>query len=204
MTVLLTRDITECELNVRAGDGRTVEGRVALFDTIIDTQDEKGRPIREVLRRGAFAQTIKSMGERLPLSLYHPQQIPHADQNIVGRSISWTEDSLGQRASFKIVKTNRGDEALEMVREGLIDQFSIGFLAVPSRTKITASGQRGVPALHERSEVNVRHIALVPGGAFGASAAVESIRGVVDADEFVGMKAAEQLLAFLAEITKPT
>jgi HK97 family phage prohead protease len=176
VTDLMTRVPTwACELVVRAGgDGRTIEGYIAPWDTEIMAPDERGRPIREVFRSGAFDRSFKQRGTRVPLTWYHPDpSSPFADQNIIGRAVDWTADGKGQRTAFRVVDTQRGDEALTMVREGLVAAFSVGFSPVPARTKVTRAADGML--LHERREVNLQHVALVPEGAY-PGAGVDMVR----------------------------
>jgi uncharacterized protein len=157
----------DSELEIRAGgDGRTISGLVAPWDIEITASGPGGQGvIREVLRRGALKQSINRRGTEIPLTFYHPEpQRPFADRNIIGKPIEWADSEAGQRATFRIVKTTKGDEALEMIREGLIKDFSIGFKGVEARTTVTK--ERGKPALYERYEVTLDHVALVPSGAY--------------------------------------
>lgn len=173
----------DAELEIRAGgDGRTITGLVAPWDFEIRASGPGGRGvIREVLRRGALNKSVNERGERIPLTFYHPDPSnPFADQGIIGRAINWQDSEQGQRASFRVAKTQRGDEALEMIREGLIADFSIGFKGVEARTNVQR--EAGREPLFERYEVNLEHVALVPNGAY-PDALVEQVRAEYDPDD---------------------
>lgn len=170
------------ELEIRAGgDGRTVTGLVAPWDIEITATGAGGRGvIREVLRQGALDKSVAERGDKIPLTFYHPDPTnPFADRGIIGRAIKWENSASGQRASFKVADTPRGNEALTMIREGLIADFSIGFKGVHDRTKVVQ--ERGKAPLYERYEVNLDHVALVPNGAY-PNALVEQVRAEFDPD----------------------
>ena len=182
MTELEIRTGWDAELEIRAGgDGRTVTGLVAPWDIEITASGPGGRGvIREVLRQGALNKSVAERGEKIPLTFYHPDPSnPFADRGIIGRAIKWEDSAAGQRASFRVANTQKGDEALEMIREGLIADFSIGFKGVQDRTKVVQ--ERGKAPLYERYEVNLDHVALVPNGAY-PNALVEQVRAEFDPD----------------------
>lgn len=170
----------------RAPDGQDdgshyVTGLIAPYDTEITASEIRGGktfPIREVIRRGAFRQTINRRGAGVPLQFYHPNPFDqYANQNIVGISTAWEDTPQGQRATFRMMKNGTAEEALELVREGLVSSMSIHAEAVQTSTKRT----NGKLPLMERTELNLKGVALVPQGAY-AAAGVEAVRAE-DIDE---------------------
>ena len=65
-------------------------------------------------------------------------------------------------------KTDRGDQVLELVRDGALDQLSIGFLSLKDNR--LASG------VVERIKAHLAEVSLVTFGAYGEMATVSALR----------------------------
>ena len=131
-------------------DGRTLVGIAVPFSTWTEIRDLYGTYEEQVLR-GAFARTIAERGpSRVKFLAQHDSAaFP------IGRTISLREDVNGLSAEFRVAQTPRGDEALQLVKEGALDGLSIGFR--PVRDSWSADGtQRTIleAALAEISLVN--------------------------------------------------
>ncbi len=151
------------DLEVRAdGDGRTVFGIAVPFDSPTEIR-EGGEEFTEVFRMGAFAQTINVGAERVKFLVNHDRigRLP------LGRAISLREDPSGLVGEFRVSQTREGDEVLELIRDGVLDAFSIGFR--PQRDKWNADR-----SFVERTEVHLSEVSTV---AFPAYAGAE-IAGV--------------------------
>lgn len=115
------------DLSVRAGtdgEGRTVSGMIVPFEKTATVNDGKG-PYREAFQRGAFEAALHNLGGnfgRVKLLSQH-----QARSNPLGRAEMLREDTAGLVGDFLVSKTRAGDEALELVRDGSIDSFSVGF-----------------------------------------------------------------------------
>jgi len=134
------------DLTVRADtEGRTVTGIVVPFGTVARVSDG-GKPYEEMFQRGAFAKTITERGDRVKLLLQHDHAEP------IGRATLLREDAAGLYGEFAVSKVGRGDEALELVRDRVIDSFSVGFAKVKHR-------QDGPVTV--RTEVALREASLV-------------------------------------------
>lgn len=115
------------DLSIRAdAAGRTVAGIVVPFDTVARVSDG-GKPYQERFQRGAFAKTITERGDRVKLLYQHDHAEP------IGRATLLREDPVGLYAEFKVSAVPAGDQALELVRDGVIDSFSVGFAKVKER-----------------------------------------------------------------------
>jgi HK97 family phage prohead protease len=94
-------------------EGRTFSGYASTFGNV----DAVG----DTIQRGAFAQSIS---ERLPA-----KQIKvlwqHSDP--IGLPSLMREDERGLYVEGVISKTRLGDEALELMKDGVVDRLSIGF-----------------------------------------------------------------------------
>lgn len=151
-------------LSIRAdGEGRTVAGIVVPFDTEARVSDG-GRPYTERFKKGAFARTIKHRGDRVKLLMQHDSGEP------IGRATLLREDSAGLYGEFRVSAVPPGDQALELVRDGVIDSFSVGF----------------APIQHERdgdvtvrTEVGLREASLVTFPAY-EDARVTAVRAYAD------------------------
>lgn len=142
---LSRRYFTPPDLEIR-GDGRTVYGIAVPFDTEAHVRDARGPAYREVFRQGAFAKTITESGGRVKLLINHDRErLP------IGKALELKEDRAGLIAQFRVSNTREGDEALELVRDGVLDAFSVGFIPVKHRGS----------ELVERLEVKLREVSVV-------------------------------------------
>jgi HK97 family phage prohead protease len=120
---VLTR-IAPTELEIRAeGDGRTVHGIVVPYDSPT-TITEARNTYTETFVRGAFndqANNPAAVG-RIKLLAQHKR-----DANPLGRAVELRDDPVGLVGAFRVSQTVAGDEALELIRDGALDAFSIGF-----------------------------------------------------------------------------
>lgn len=112
------------DLQIRS-DGRTIVGLAVPFSTPTEIQDHLGRYTEQILR-GAFARTIR---ERGPARVKFLAMHDHGSMPI-GRTVSLKEEPQGLVAEFRVADTPRGNEALQLVKEGALDGLSIGFRAV--------------------------------------------------------------------------
>jgi len=136
------------DLEVRTrGDGRTVFGVAVPFDRAATVDDGTG-PYRELFRKGAFTRTIRERGAKVKLLANHDRK-----SWPVGRAVSLTEDAAGLVGEFRVSATRQGDEALELIRDGALDAFSVGFAPIRDR--------RAVDGTVERLEVRLSEVSLV-------------------------------------------
>ena len=134
------------DLSIRADrEGRTVTGIVVPFDVEARVSDG-GQPYRERFRRGAFARTIQHRGDKVKLLMQHDHAEP------IGRATLLREDAAGLYGEFAVSAVPSGDQALELVRDGVIDSFSVGF----SPVRAERDGDVTV-----RTEVALREASLV-------------------------------------------
>lgn len=145
---LLERTLAHADLELR-GDGRTVYGIAVPFDRESTVNDGYGA-YREVFRNGAFTKTLHEGADRVKFYTNHG----HRQNKLpIGRALTLRQDAAGLVGEFRVSKTSDGDEALELVRDGVLDSFSVGFAKVKERAD--KSG------LVERTEVKLREVSLV-------------------------------------------
>jgi uncharacterized protein len=148
----LARRSSAADLEIR-GDGRTVVGIAVPF----------GQPARiggpngyaETFTHGSFTRTLTERGpERIKLlALHDDAALP------LGRLSVAREDRSGLYIEGRVSQTQAGDEVLELVRDGALDAFSIGF--VPVRDQWTQDRSAVT-----RQEVALREISIVAFPAF--------------------------------------
>lgn len=98
---------------------RTFKGYASTFGNV----DEVG----DIIEAGAFSKSIMERGpngtKQIKVLWQHNEPL--------GMPIHMEEDSKGLYVEGKISKTRLGDEALELMRDGVVDRMSIGF-SIPS------------------------------------------------------------------------
>lgn len=135
------------DLSIRAdGTGRTITGIVVPFDTVARVSDG-GRPYDEMHQRGSFQKTIAERGDRVKLLLQHDRNNP------IGKATLLREDAAGLYGEFSVSAIPAGDQAIELVRDGVLDSFSIGFAPVKSYKTSEGTVVRTENALRETSLV---------------------------------------------------
>lgn len=153
----------DSELEIRAeGDGRTICGICVPYDR--ETRIHPG--LVEVFRLGAF-EAVTRAAHRVKLLQGHDQQVLP-----LGKATTLREDKKGLYGEFRISKTDAGDQALELVRDGVLTNLSIGFQ--PLKDRKTETG------IIERIKAHLAEVSLVTFGAYGEAASVEAIREVIE------------------------
>jgi HK97 family phage prohead protease len=145
-------------LELRAnGDGRTIFGIAVPYNK----EQRITSTMIEVFRKGVFAEVIKA-----------PHRVKllrgHGENNVLGRATLLRETEEGLYAEFKISKTREGDEALELVKDGALDQLSVGFM--PIKNKKRPDG------VMERIKAHLAEVSLVTFGAYGELASITGMR----------------------------
>lgn len=113
------------DLEIRSSiEGRTIHGIVVPFGRSARVSDG-GPAYDEMFRYGAFTKTIAENGARVKLLSQHQQ-----GRNPLGRASLLREDTAGLYGEFTVSRTAAGDEALELVRDGALDSFSVGFAPI--------------------------------------------------------------------------
>ena len=145
-------------LELRAnGDGRTIFGIAVPYNK----EQRITSTMIEVFRKGVFSEVIKA-----------PHRVKllrgHGENNVLGRATLLRETDDGLYAEFKISKTREGDEALELVKDGALDQLSVGFM--PIKNKKRPDG------VMERLKAHLAEVSLVTFGAYGELAAITGMR----------------------------
>ncbi|WP_319454253.1 MULTISPECIES: HK97 family phage prohead protease [unclassified Mycobacterium] len=116
-----------------AVEGRTIHGIAVPYEqvtTIVERDDVTGQLIEfpEKFIYGSFARSIKERGHKVKLMVGHDlRKLP------VGRAAELHEERDGLHAAFAVSDTTVGNDLLTLVREGIVDSFSIGFTVIKER-----------------------------------------------------------------------
>jgi HK97 family phage prohead protease len=113
-------------------DERTFEGYAAAYGNT-DTDND-------IIEQGAFAKSIK---EAFPAKSIKVLWQHRADTPI-GIPLDMREDSKGLWVKSRISKTAKGDEALELMRDGVINRLSVGFSIPGGKSQIDGQGIRHI------------------------------------------------------------
>jgi uncharacterized protein len=108
-----------CEIRA-ASDSRILRGHAVVWDTL--SQDLGG--FKERFKRGAFSDFLSNGGDARALW-------NHEDWMILGRQSAGTlrliEDDIGLAFEIDVPNTSYGNDALESIRRGDVNQMSFGF-----------------------------------------------------------------------------
>ena len=145
-------------LELRANsDGRTIFGIAVPYNK----EQRITSTMIEVFRKGVFSEVIKA-----------PHRVKllrgHGENNVLGRATLLKETDDGLYAEFKISKTREGDEALELVKDGALDQLSVGFMPIKNKKR--------TDGVMERLKAHLAEVSLVTFGAYGELASVTGMR----------------------------
>jgi HK97 family phage prohead protease len=146
-------------------DGRTIVGIAVPFDDPTEIHQD-GRTFVETFKRGAFARTIRERGAaKVKLLSQHNDR-----SNPLGRLTVAREDAAGLYIEGRVSQTQAGDEALELVRDGALDAFSIGF-TVPPGGAVWSNRDRNVDIV----EAALREVSVVSFPAY-SNAVIQAVR----------------------------
>lgn len=112
-----------------------VEGRIFRGYAATWSPDSVG----DVIIKGAFAKTLSERADRVKILWQHADPI--------GRPVKMVEDDNGLYVEGMISKTRLGDEALELMRDGVVDQMSIGYSVPEGKSDVDAQGIRNIREL---------------------------------------------------------
>jgi uncharacterized protein len=168
-------------------DARTFEGYAAAYGNVDSDND--------IIEMGAFAKSIKEgfPAKRIKVLWQHKADMP------IGMPVDMREDSKGLWVKSKISRTAKGDEAIELMRDGVIDRMSVGFSIPGGKSTIDGQGIRHI------YEGKLFEYSLVTWPA-NDQAIITGVKTLKEMREFaendsLSAKARNELLAELASIT---
>ena len=98
---------------LKAASDNTIEGYAAYFGNV----DSYG----DIIEQGAFSKTLGENSRRVKVLWQHDINEP------IGKPIAMEQDSKGLYIKAKISMTDTGKKAMELMRDGVIDEMSIGY-----------------------------------------------------------------------------
>jgi uncharacterized protein len=126
-------------------DANSFRGMASVFNHLIDAYV----PTR--IKPGAFAKTLKENAKRIKVLYQHNPDWP------IGVPTRLEETADGLLIEAKVSQTERGKEALTLIRDGVITELSIGF--DPIRHEMVNEG--GIGHVRHVSEVRLWEISPV-------------------------------------------
>jgi HK97 family phage prohead protease len=106
---------------------RTIEGYAATWDLDL---------ANDIINKGAFTKTIDESFKNGRVKMLWQHDKP------LGMPSEMFEDDRGLYVKGKISRTQLGDEALELMRDGVVDRMSIGFSIPQNKSGFTDEGVR--------------------------------------------------------------
>jgi HK97 family phage prohead protease len=108
----LKREIKSFNFEVKATGDNEFEGYASVFRNVDS--------YRDVIEPGAFSKTIQE-NKRIKVLWQHDPMQP------IGRPTQMLEDNHGLYVKAKISDTTLGREAIQLMKDGVVDELSIGF-----------------------------------------------------------------------------
>lgn len=96
----------------------------------------------DIIARGAFAETLSSRADRVKVLWQHDQRTP------IGKPRVMREDDKGLYVESYIARTDKGNEALTLAQDGIIDSMSIGFTLSDDDYEYKDDGTRVIRSLN--------------------------------------------------------
>lgn len=144
-------------------DSGTITGTAAAYSTPI----QRGTGLQEMIKPGAFAKQLADPG-RVKILWQHDTR------SLIGRVHSFDDNPTRLGITAKIIESAhvpQAMEALALLREGMIDELSVGFDWVKFSESKAANGDMRIT--HETARL--REISLVTFGALGRKARVQTV-----------------------------
>jgi HK97 family phage prohead protease len=157
---VLFRSLGEADVEIRTVAGkRELRGIIVPFNTAqrIDSR------LTERFLPGVFRKQLAAP-HRIPLFRDHEMH----GGTLIGKALELREDAAGQYGAFRVAPTLAGDEALALVEDGALNQWSIGFREGQNR--------RAPDGTVERVSAILTETAIVLRGAYGDEAAIHEVR----------------------------
>lgn len=106
-------EIKSFNVEIKANEDGLFEGYGAYFGNIDS--------YRDIIEKGAFSRTLKNNMKRIKILWQHDRYEP------IGKPIEMFEDDKGLFLKAKICMTDTGKKCYELMKEGIINELSIGF-----------------------------------------------------------------------------
>lgn len=148
-------------IEMRSLTQRLICGRIVPFGHDQYIHDR----LTERFERGAFNHQLRSPNR---VRFYHLHSIHNGEH--IGHGVLLRDEQEGLYGEFRVADSTIGNHWLQMAREGMLTQWSAGF--IPDKER-----RDGNTVVYTRA--NLFELALVPEGAYGELASVGSVRAVL-------------------------
>jgi HK97 family phage prohead protease len=201
MIEVINRSLEVSDIDIqRTAEGRTIIARALTYGVPYEVSDDGGRSFyNEVWRAGVFDKSIAQAGAkgRIPLMVIHDRRkLP------IGATIGIDADRSAFIFRAKVSNTRDGDEALELIHDGVLTGVSVGARILNARR--TTNGV-------ERIEAALQEISLAPaflsqmsdGQVLAVRALSTDLGDIVEQQGPVATPALDDARNFLTNLTKP-
>lgn len=174
----MERKTASFKLTTLDPEGRTFEGYAAFFNNI-DRVDDK-------IVSGAFRKTLLERGNKIRLLWQHNPAEP------IGKPIELREDDNGLFIKAIISDTQRGRDALALLKDGAVDSLSIGYDPIQyDYQKIDIEG--GPKTVRILKELRLHEVSIVsfPANEMAQVTAVKEIRNSARTPEYDGTESGD-------------
>lgn len=155
------------ELEVRSaakgGDGRTVEGIAVPYNV----KQRINPNLVEQFARGAFDHQIAAAHR-----VYFTREHLDLGGTLIGKAVELRDDAAGLWGAWRVSNTDAGNETLELIKDGVLEQMSVGFRAKQNRREQDGTITRVTADLME--------VCVTLQGAYGEGALVSAVRSASD------------------------
>jgi len=103
------------EMDDDEGKG-VIKGYASVFNNVDSDND--------LITKGAYAKTLRENADRIAFLYQHNMQQP------IGKALSMEEDASGLYVKAKISNSSLGQDVKTMVNEGILKEFSVGFIPI--------------------------------------------------------------------------
>jgi HK97 family phage prohead protease len=113
----------------------------------------------DMIEKGAYRRTIrdwKSSGRTIPLINQHNY---YDVLNVVGKLVAARETDEGLETTFQVVDSQKGNDLLSLIKEGMLDGLSIGYETRGWRPPNEEEKQRGV--FRVLTDVELKEVSVV-------------------------------------------
>ena len=177
------RSFNNPDLQVRSsGDGRTIYGIAVPYNAPTRIDDV----LVEEFCRGAFNHQLRS-----PNRVKFAREHVKLGGTLIGAAAMLRDDAAGLYCELRASDTPTGNETLQLVKDGALDQLSIMFRE--------RQNQRTSNGITQRLKADLMEVAVVLEGAYGELAAAVGVRSAagmpVAVDELDLRAAAEEFLS---------
>jgi HK97 family phage major capsid protein len=169
----------DAEIQVRDESRREIDYRLLPWNTAVDTVQGP-----EEFRRGSMADTRAE--DVLLMGLEHEAHIgigqdgrPVLTRRPIGRAISFEEKDDGPHATFRVARTQAGDDVLALAADKIVKGVSLEFHELPGGTSVERRNGRRF-RVHNRVHVSAVSPTYRP--AYGAGSTVLAVRTEKEGD----------------------